>query len=194
MGSCIWCSETLILTHPAQASFYNRSQNILSHHFVFRVAPHANCFEGQLEHSRLAWEHPTSDLEADRQLFPRAISASFFSSAFPRLTGYPESCEEFCSLLGLRITRLMGLAFARIAGRGFAIGELSCEVASWPLFLRWRSAFQLDRQKGVHWNGYKKTSRKSQCWTNKEDDSIRLVKKLPLVRECLRVGFWCQHI
>ena len=83
----------------------------------------------------LAWEHAIFDLEADRQLFPGATSTSFRSSVFTRLTRYPKRCEESSSLLGLRITRLMGLAFAGIGGFGFAIGEPSFEVASWPLFV-----------------------------------------------------------
>ena len=83
---------------------------------------------------RLTWEYPTSDLEAACQLFPEAIATSFRSSAFPGLTGYTKFCEEFLSLHGLRDTKLSGLAFAGTVGLGFAIGEPSFEVASWPLF------------------------------------------------------------
>ena len=74
---------------------------------------------------RLAWEYPISDFEADRMLFPAAISTSFRSSVFTGLTRDPKLCEEISSLLGSRAT-MHDLAFA--------IGEPSFEGVFWPLF------------------------------------------------------------
>ena len=56
------------------------------------------------------------------------------SSTFSGSTGSLKSCGGFSlSLDGLCDARLTGLAFARIIGFGFVMGEPSLEVASWPL-------------------------------------------------------------
>ena len=52
----------------------------------------------------------------------------------PRIDRILKSCGRFSlALNGLCDTRLMGLAFARIIGFGFAIDEPSLEVVCWPL-------------------------------------------------------------
>ena len=57
------------------------------------------------------------------------------SSTFTRLNGYPKFCGGLSlALHGLHNTKLTGLAFAGTIGFGFAMGEPSLEVASWPLF------------------------------------------------------------
>ena len=116
----------------APISLSNWSWNIISHHGVFGVAPLANCFKRSLEHSLV------DSLENIRLLimkrtancFQRQFPFLFVPSAFPGLTRYPKLCEEFFSLLVLRATKLSGLAFEKIVGFCFAVGEPSFEVAS----------------------------------------------------------------
>ena len=103
------------------------------------------------------------------QLFPEAISTSFRSSGFTGLSGYSKSCEEFFSLLGLRATQLSGLAFAGATGFGFAIGDPSGQVASWPLF-DMTFCFPI-----------RSSERKSQTWlqeNNRETHNVELTKKM----------------
>ena len=60
------------------------------------------------------------------------------------------------------------------------------------LSLTWRSAFRSDQKENC-WNGYKRRSRNSFCWTNEEDGSTRHVWN-SLWLTSLRVDFGCQHI
>ena len=86
---------------------------ILPHAFSWMLLEHS--LVDSLENIRF------SVLEANRQLFPAAISTSFLSSVFPGLTRDPTLCEEISSLLWSRATG---------HGLDIAIGEPSFEVAS----------------------------------------------------------------
>ena len=119
--------------------------------FFSGVALDANSFLRLSEHScRPTWEYPTSDLEADCQLFPEAISTSLRSSTFTGLTGYPKFSEESFSILGLRNTKLTSFAFAGTIGFGFAIGESSLVVANLTSF--WHGALlRSSERKSLKW-------------------------------------------
>ena len=77
----------------------------------------------------LTWELSTSELWVVRTSF-LVTSLTTLS-----LVGIHKSCGGFSlALHGLRNTKLTGDVFAGTIGFGFAIGEPSLEVASWPLF------------------------------------------------------------
>ena len=77
-GSCISCSDTLVLTHATHVSLCNWGYNILSHHRVFGVAPPLSCFQRPLEHSLV------DSLEITRRLILKRIF-NCFQGLFPLL-------------------------------------------------------------------------------------------------------------
>ena len=83
----------------------------------------------------LTWEHSTSGLWVVCKSFLVLVWLPCPSSTFSGSTGCPKFCGGFSLVLhGLRNTKFTGFVFAGIIGLGFAIGEPSLEVASWPLF------------------------------------------------------------
>ena len=115
-------------------------------------------------------------------------------SAFPGLMGSLKSCGGlFLALNGLSNTRFMGLDFAiaGFMGFGFLPSVNLQRMSLLVLSLTWHSASWSD-QKENYWNGRKRTSRKSCCWTNEEDDSAHAWNLLRSA--CQRFEFWCQHI
>ena len=153
---------------------------MLSHHVVFGVAPLANCFQRPLEHFLL------DSLENIRLPILKRI-ANCFKRPLPLLFVHrhhldwpvtPNSLKIFYHSSGCVLPKLSGLAFARIVGFSFAIGEPSFEVASWPLF---DMAFCFPT-----WS----LERKSQIWLQ---ENIEKLIMLNTGRRWFRIHLECIH-
>ena len=98
-----------------------------------------SCFQGfklWALSSLLTWEFSTPGLWVVLHKFPCTRLTTWSFMTFTDSTGHPEFCAGF-SPRAPRAEQnhvVFGLAFAGIIGLGFAIGELSLEVASWLLF------------------------------------------------------------
>ena len=124
--------------------------------------------------------------------FPCASLTSLSFIDIPRIDQTSQNCGRFSLVLhGLRNTKWTVFAFAGIIGLGFAIGEPSQEVASWPPF-DMALCFPIGSER-KYWNGCKRTSRNSLYWTNEEDDSTHHAWN-SLWLACQQVAFWSQHI
>ena len=111
-GSCISCSETLVLTYPAQASLCNWSWNILYHHFVFGVVPRANFFQGGHWNILLSTRMRISDFWSWRRIancFQGLFPLIFVHQYSPDCPGIPNFVQRVSSLLGSRATRAWSL-------------------------------------------------------------------------------------
>ena len=140
-------------------------------------------------------------------LFPKIWILSHFLSSHLRIFDFwalgglhIETCRpdvpKFCggrSLVshGLRNTKLTGFAFAGIIGLGFAIGERSLEVASWPLF-DMALCFPIGSERKLL-KGLQETIEKFVMLNKRRRWSTHHAWNV-LWLACRRVVFWCQHI
>ena len=186
-GLCPSCFETLFLESlPEQVSLHQQSSKIPPGRPVSR---------------NLSFEHfPVGSSENVRLLgFGWSVQVSLYQYDYlvlhwlsPDWLGLSKSCGGFSLVLhGLRNTNSTGLAFAGTIDFGFAIGEPSLEVASWPLF-DMALCFPIGSERKLL-NWLQENIEKIIMLKNEEEGSTRHVWN-SLWLACQQVGFWCQHV